>query len=80
MNIYDIARKHADAAADNKRRMREAQTERYRTLREHGLCVRCKEPVTDGACMCPTCREAHNKAQLAKCRAKSAKLSGQEES
>lgn len=34
--------------------------QRYATLREHGLCVRCKRPTQHGMALCWSCQLYHN--------------------
>lgn len=36
------------------------QRERYATLREHGLCVRCKQPAQPGKALCWSCQLYNN--------------------
>ena len=36
------------------------QRERYATLREHGLCVRCKQPAKPGMALCWSCQLYNN--------------------
>lgn len=59
-DINAIARKHAAHCEAKKRKMCEAQKTRYYTLREHGLCVRCKRPTQHGTALCLSCQLYNN--------------------
>ena len=59
-DINAIARKHAAHCEEKKHKMCEAQKMRYYTLRDNGLCVRCKQPTRHGMALCCPCAMYNN--------------------
>lgn len=60
MGIRRIVRQQKELIYAKRERKAAYHRQRYATLREHGLCVRCKQPTQHGMALCWSCQLYNN--------------------